>query len=159
MPPFMTGSGPRPRLTVPRMNTRGELDDRCAALRDPCKINRRSESICAAERMVIGHGLDKWYRAATPDRRPDQSAGADSRGRGVVAGVVETPWTGGAIRDAVRHRDAVSSADTGLRGRGESAWTGAGLLITQRSRVQIPPPLPRPEALSRTEKGPSACGS
>ena len=29
-------------------------------------------------------------------------------------------------------------------------------LITQRSRVQIPPPLPRPEALSRTEKGPSA---
>jgi hypothetical protein len=32
------------------------------------------------------------------------------------------------------------------------------VLITQRSRVQIPPPLPRPEALSRTEKGPFACG-
>jgi hypothetical protein len=31
-------------------------------------------------------------------------------------------------------------------------------LITQRSRVQIPPLLPRPEALSRTEKGPLACG-
>jgi hypothetical protein len=31
------------------------------------------------------------------------------------------------------------------------------VLITQRSRVQIPPPLPRPEALFRTEKGPSAC--
>jgi hypothetical protein len=35
--------------------------------------------------------------------------------------------------------------------------TYVALLITQRSRVQIPPPLPRPEALSRTEKGPFAC--
>ena len=31
-------------------------------------------------------------------------------------------------------------------------------LITQRSRVQIPPPLPRPEALSRTEQDISADG-
>jgi hypothetical protein len=36
--------------------------------------------------------------------------------------------------------------------------TYVALLITQRSRVQIPPPLPRPEAPSRTEKGPLACG-
>jgi hypothetical protein len=44
-------------------------------------------------------------------------------------------------RDAVRHRDAESSADAGLDGRDEPVWTKAGLLITQRSRVQIPPPL------------------
>src|SRR5437762_3428550 len=41
----------------------------------------------------------------------------------------------------------------------ETAETCVVWLITQRSRVQIPPPLPRPEALSRTEKGPSACSS
>ena len=40
----------------------------------------------------------------------------------------------------------------------EMGETNVVWLITQRSRVQIPPPLPRPEALSRTEKGPSACG-
>ena len=40
----------------------------------------------------------------------------------------------------------------------ETPETHVVRLITQRSRVQIPPPLPRPEALSRTEKGPSACG-
>ena len=40
----------------------------------------------------------------------------------------------------------------------ETPETHVVWLITQRSRVQIPPPLPRPEALSRTEKGPSACG-
>ncbi len=73
---------------------------------------------------------------------------------GVVTGVVETPWTGSETRDATRHCGASSSAHAGLHGRGGSAWMGAGLLITQRSRVQIPPPLPRPEALSRTEKGP-----
>ena len=39
-----------------------------------------------------------------------------------------------------------------------TAETNVVWLITQRSRVQIPPPLPRPEALSRTEKGPSASG-
>ncbi len=39
----------------------------------------------------------------------------------------------------------------------ETAETQVGRLITQRSRVQIPPPLPRPEALSRTEKGPLTC--
>src|SRR5215813_15242668 len=42
--------------------------------------------------------------------------------------------------------------------RPETSETHVVWLITQRSRVQIPPPLPRPEALSRTEKGPSACG-
>ncbi len=40
----------------------------------------------------------------------------------------------------------------------ETAETPVVWLITQRSRVQIPPPLPRPEALSRTERGPFACG-
>jgi hypothetical protein len=42
-------------------------------------------------------------------------------GSGVVAGVVETPWTGSANRDKVRQRDAASSANAGLDGRGESA--------------------------------------
>ena len=51
---------------------------------------------------------------------PGWSAHADG-GSGVVAGVVETPWTGSATRDAVRHRDAQSSADAGLDGRDEPA--------------------------------------
>src|SRR6185437_4540566 len=72
---------------------------------------------------------------------PGWPAHADG-GSGVVAGVVETPWTGSDTRDAVRHRDPASSANAGLDGRGESSQTGTGLLITQRSRVQIPPPLP-----------------
>jgi hypothetical protein len=43
------------------------------------------------------------------------------------------------------------------RARTPETWeTCVVVLITQRSRVQIPPPLPRPEALSRTEKGPFA---
>ena len=41
---------------------------------------------------------------------------------------------------------------------GETTETRVVWLITQRSRVQIPHPLPRPEALSRTERGPSASG-
>jgi hypothetical protein len=40
-----------------------------------------------------------------PDWRPGRQAGADG-GCGVVADVVETPWTGGAIRDVARHRGA-----------------------------------------------------
>jgi len=40
----------------------------------------------------------------------------------------------------------------------ETAKTRVVWLITQRSRVQIPPPLPRPEALFRTGRGPLACG-
>ena len=40
----------------------------------------------------------------------------------------------------------------------ETAETCVVWLITQRSRVQIPPPLPRPEALFRTGRGPLACG-
>src|SRR5262249_1887280 len=47
-------------------------------------------------------------------------------GSGVVAGVVETSWTGSATRDVARHFDTASSADAGLRGRGESAWMGTG---------------------------------
>jgi hypothetical protein len=75
------------------------------------------------------------------DRRSGRLASVDGSS-GVVARVVETPWTGSATRDAARHRAAETSAHAGLHGRDESAWTGAGLLITQRSRVQIPPPLP-----------------
>ena len=44
----------------------------------------------------------------------------------------------------------------GRQRRSETPETKVVWLITQRSRVQIPPPLPRPEALSRTEKGPFA---
>jgi hypothetical protein len=33
---------------------------------------------------------------------------------GVVARVIETPWTGSATPDAARHRGAASSADAGL---------------------------------------------
>ena len=67
-------------------------------------------------------------------------------------------------------RDGVDDARHRRRPARPFAWSArrAGMpetwetrvvwLITQRSEVQIPP-LPRPEALSRTEKRPSACGS
>jgi hypothetical protein len=58
-------------------------------------------------------------------------------------------------------RDAICPVRRGHRTRErrlETGETDVVWLITQRSRVQIPPPLPRPEALSRTEKGPLACG-
>ena len=95
------------------------------------------KAICAVERMDIG--LWRWpgvgWRTA-PDTLissevivwrivalrvnvPGWSAHADG-GSGVVAGVAETPWTGSATRDAVKHRDAASGADAGLDGRGES---------------------------------------
>src|SRR5205807_4050371 len=70
----------------------------------------------------------------------------------------ETPRDGG---DEARHRrrSARPFAWSARRARtSETGETCVVWLITQRSRVQIPPPLPRPEALSRTEKGPSACG-
>ena len=50
--------------------------------------------------------------------------------------------------------DLTPQAGRGQRGDrrpDETAETAVVWLITQRSRVQIPPPLPRPEALSRTE--------
>jgi len=72
----------------------------------------------------------------------------------VVAGVVETPWTGGASPDTVRHRRPGTSAHAGLHGRGEPAWMGAGLLITQRSQVQILPPLPGKTAPEVSFPGP-----
>src|SRR5215472_11837611 len=58
-------------------------------------------------------------------------------------------------------RDGICPARRGHHTRErqpETVETDVVWLITQRSRVQIPPPLPSPEALSRTEKGPSACG-
>jgi hypothetical protein len=48
-----------------------------------------------------------------------QLAHADGSSR-VVAPVVETPWTGSATRDAVRHCGAESSAHAGLHRRDES---------------------------------------
>ena len=53
---------------------------------------------------------------------------------------------------------SVRRGHSGDQRQGETAETHVVWLITQRSEVQILPPLPRPEALSRTEKGPSACG-
>ncbi len=72
---------------------------------------------------------------------------------GVVADVVETLWTGGETRDVVRHCGAWSSAHAGLHGRSGPPWMGASLLITQRSQVQILPPLPRSEAGSEHGSG------
>ena len=69
----------------------------------------------------------------------------DQLGRGRLRETVETA-AASALRSARPARTC------------ETLETHVILLITQRSRVQIPPPLPRPEALSRTEKGPSACG-
>jgi hypothetical protein len=89
---------------------------------------------------LISSEVVMWQIVAFRFDVPRLAARADG-GSGVVAGVVETSWTGSATRDAVRHRGAASSAHAGLHGCGESSWTGAGLLITQRSRVQIPPPL------------------
>ena len=54
-------------------------------------------------------------------------------------------------------RDGICPVRRGHRTRErrlETVETHVVWLITERSRVQIPPPLPRPEALSRTEKGP-----
>src|SRR5207247_2903502 len=50
----------------------------------------------------------------------------------------------------------VRRGQRGDQRRSETAETHVVWLITQRSRVQIPPPLPRPEAFSRTGKGSSA---
>jgi DDE_Tnp_1-associated len=68
----------------------------------------------------------------------------------------ETGRDGG---DDVRHRRRPSEgfAWSARRGGTPETWeTCVVVLITQRSEVQILPPLPRPEALSRTEKEPSA---
>jgi hypothetical protein len=54
---------------------------------------------------------------------------------------------------ATRHPRSTQPRGTPRGGRDVVVW-----LVTQRSRVQIPPPLPRPDALSRTEKRPLACG-
>jgi hypothetical protein len=68
---------------------------------------------------LISSEVIVWQIVALRVNVPGWSAHADG-GSGVVAGVAETPWTGSATRDAVRHRDAASGADAGLDGRGES---------------------------------------
>jgi hypothetical protein len=91
----------------------------------------------ATASVIIGRMHGEVQRQP-PSRWP---AGVDGS-FAVVTGVVETPWTGSDTRGVVRHRGAGSSGDAGLDGRDEPAWTATVLLITQRSRVQIPPPLP-----------------
>ena len=49
---------------------------------------------------------------------------------------------------------SVRRGQGGDQRQGETPETRVVWLITQRSRVQIPPPLPRPEALFRTGRGP-----
>ena len=62
----------------------------------------------ALARMAHGPGTLIWSRVfvwqiiAFRISVPGWSAHADG-GSGVIAGVVETPWTGSATRDAVRH--------------------------------------------------------
>jgi hypothetical protein len=77
---------------------------------------------------------------AVLDRHPGRLARADG-GLGVAACVAETPWTGRAARDGGRRRGFLGRANAGLRGLA-GPWTTVVCLITQRSRVQIPPPLP-----------------
>ena len=72
-----------------------------------------------------------------------------------AAGRLETRET---QRAGYERPPSVLRDQRGDQRRCETAETDVVWLITQRSRVQIPPPLPRPEALSRTEKGPFACG-
>jgi len=72
-----------------------------------------------------------------------------------AVGQVETRET---RRDPPRIPTPVRRGQRGDQRRPETPETCVVWLITQRSRVQIPPPLPRPGALSRTEKGPLACG-
>ena len=69
----------------------------------------------------------------------------DAAGRG------ETRETPHAVTNEPRLSAEVSAA---IGEPDETPETHVVWLITQRSRVQILSPLPRPEALSRTEKGP-----
>jgi hypothetical protein len=70
-----------------------------------------------------------------------------------AAGQAETGETQKVREDFAEKIDGGQQGD---QGQPETAETAVVWLITQRSRVQILLPLPRPEALSRTEKGPSA---
>src|SRR5215472_3943259 len=101
----------------------------------PWRVTAHGHTVvsCPSPQVTTVHGA--------PDRRSGCRLARAHGGSGVVAGVVETSWTGGASRDAVRRCDVASSADAGLPRRSESSWTGTGLLITQRSEVQNLPPL------------------
>jgi hypothetical protein len=87
----------------------------------------------------------------TPGNQPNLCTDLCTRrgGTGRICGDVEVP---------PRRGVTVHRGQPGSQRLCETRETRVVVLITQRSRVQIPPPLPRPEALSRTEKGPSACG-
>ncbi len=132
---------PRPRCQRPEMLAcsrigmfpagNSSLDPEAATARLTLKIEiPPTRSFTSARRgdHRIGYGVD-----------PESSV--RDHLFGVVTPVVETSWIGSDTGDAVRHCDAWCSAHAGQHGRGDSAWMGTGLLITQRSRVQIPPPL------------------
>src|SRR5207344_2453808 len=132
---------PRPRCQRPEMLAcsrigmfpagNSSLDPEAATARLTLKIEiPPTRSFTSARRgdHRIGYGVD-----------PESSV--RDHLFGVVTPVVETSWIGSDTGDAVRHCDSWCSAHAGQHGRGDSAWMGTGLLITQRSRVQIPPPL------------------
>ena len=121
--------GPQPHQLDAMPRQRPEL-----AHRQPGVSGSRSARRPAgrASTGAADHGL--------PDRHPGRLARTEGS-CGVVADVVETPWTGSETRDVARHYSASSSAHAGLGRRSDPPWMGTGLLITQRSRVQIPPPL------------------
>ena len=130
------GDGPLSRLG----NQSRQPFGRRVAWREDSSVGSQL-SILGALRWLSRRGIYGEADRGMLDQHPGRLARADGGWR-VVATVVKTPWTGSASQDAAGRRDAGSSADAGLDRRDESAWTGAGLLITQRSRVQIPPPLP-----------------
>ena len=138
---------------------------RCCLRRRRWHLGRRAR-VCRSGRCAALRRR-RWLKSLTAEasgasaRRVGSASGRLAHpdcSSGVVARVAETPWTGSATRDAVRRHDTVSIADARPLRRGLPSWMEAGLLITQRSRVQIPSPLPRPEVLYRTEKGLSAYG-
>ena len=57
---------------------------------------------------LISSEVFVWQIIAFRIQRP-RLVGLMRSGSGVVAGVVETPWTGSVTRDPVRHGDAASS--------------------------------------------------
>jgi hypothetical protein len=109
-------------------------------------------------------------RLASPDtvRRPGRAATEGSEGCGklqinslfckpICKPDAARPYETGETEPT--ERDGICPVCRGHHACGRRSETGEThvvWLITQRSRVQIPPPLPRPEALFRTGRGPLA---
>ena len=114
----------------------------CQSLGEPGHGAAHPE-MAAVEGRQRGGKLQIISLSCKPIRKPDAARQHETR---------ETEST---------ERDGICPVRRGHRTRErrlETVETHVVWLITQRSRVQIPPPRPRPEALSRTEKGPFACG-